>query len=202
MGVTGGLVMELAGLWRHSRPVLTSPFWRKIQTTQQQRGHQQQSQCRQQQRATATVRQLTTAMEGQHQTTATTMGTSVGPLEPGQVKLLLTRGVLTTAWPPRPTLTAPVTCASAGRGRGDSWAGRGAGPSVSAVWLPGPGPGTRGWQPGATTTVCMTRPTVQRRCATAARHQHQQHNNNLFVFLTTLYIIALLSPCTFQPFTW
>ena len=206
MGVTGELVTEPAELWRHSRPVRTFLFWRTIQTTQHQRGHQQQNLCRQQHQATAMVRQLATTMEMEEpqQTAATATGTHVGLLEPGQVRLLLMGGVLTTASPPPPTLTALGTCASAIRGLGASWAGPGEGPLGSAVWPPGPGPGTRVWQPGATTTASMTRLSVRRRCATAARQQQQQHKNNICVFLTTfsLWSTIFLSTLHLPHFTW
>ena len=204
MGGTGELVTEPVELWRHSRPVRTFLFWRKIQTTQHQRGQQQQNLCRQQHQATPMVRQLATAMEMEEpqQTTATTMGTNVELLEPGRVRLLLMLGVLTTVWPPPPTPTVLVTCASAGRGRGAWWAGPGAGPSGSAVWPLGPGPGTRVWPPGATTTACMTRLSVRRRCATAARQQQQQHNKNLCVFLTTLFVMVLHFPFHFASPTF
>merc|ERR1719341_371781 len=118
MAGTGALVTEPVELWRHLKPVLTFPFWRKIPTIQHTRGHQQQKRPRQQHRATTVERRQATAMKGQQLTTTTTMGTRVGPLEPGQARLMLMDGVLTTVWPPRPTPSVPVTCASAGRGRG------------------------------------------------------------------------------------
>ena len=112
------------------------------------------------------VRQQATAMEGQQLTTATIMETRVGRLEPGQARLMLMLGVLTTAWPPHLTPSVLVTCANVIRGRG-VW---GAGPLGSAVWPLGPGLGTLVWLPGVTTTASMTRPSVQRRCVTAASY--------------------------------